>query len=169
MIGAGTFLNPLLKIVTTVAILAAFYFFILRPVLDTTEKLGGEVGRQIQAQQVGGNQGTSDFELDLARNRATSFADSLRSNWPEAFREVRTCIQDADRDTRAMKRCDDLGRRLLTQAQSDRTFSLSYADTLDSQGSSGEADRVRACIAGAGFQVGRIQRCRDLADRLVFG
>lgn len=102
MIGAGTFLNPLLKIVTTVAILAAFYFFIIRPVLDTTEKLGGEVGRQLQAQQAGGDQRTTDLELDLARNRATSFADSLRSNWPEAFREVRACIQDADKDAKAM-------------------------------------------------------------------
>jgi len=37
MIGAGTFINPLLKIVTTVAVLAAMYFFILKPILDTTE------------------------------------------------------------------------------------------------------------------------------------
>jgi hypothetical protein len=37
MIGAGTFINPLMKVVTTVAILAAVYFFIVKPVLDTTE------------------------------------------------------------------------------------------------------------------------------------
>lgn len=37
MIGAGTFINPLLKILTTVAILAAVYFFIVKPVLETTE------------------------------------------------------------------------------------------------------------------------------------
>jgi hypothetical protein len=36
MIGAGTFINPLLKIVTTVAILAAVYFFFVKPILDTT-------------------------------------------------------------------------------------------------------------------------------------
>ncbi len=37
MLGAATVINPIIKIVTTVAILAAAYFFILKPVLDTTE------------------------------------------------------------------------------------------------------------------------------------
>ncbi|MGH2988088.1 MAG: hypothetical protein ACRDLO_15590 [Solirubrobacterales bacterium] len=37
MIGAGTVINPIIKIVTVVAILAATYLFIVKPVLDTTE------------------------------------------------------------------------------------------------------------------------------------
>jgi hypothetical protein len=37
MLGAGTVINPIIKIVTTVAILAAVYFFIIKPVLNTTE------------------------------------------------------------------------------------------------------------------------------------
>ena len=36
MLGAGTVINPIIKIVTTVAILAAAYFFIVKPTLDTT-------------------------------------------------------------------------------------------------------------------------------------
>jgi hypothetical protein len=36
MLGAGTIINPIIKIVTTVAILAAVYFFILKPMFDTT-------------------------------------------------------------------------------------------------------------------------------------
>ena len=36
MLGAGTVINPIIKIVTTVAILAAVYFFIVKPTLDTT-------------------------------------------------------------------------------------------------------------------------------------
>jgi hypothetical protein len=36
MLGPGTIINPIIKIVTTVAILAAVYFFILKPALDTT-------------------------------------------------------------------------------------------------------------------------------------
>ncbi len=36
MIGAGTFISPLIKVITTVAILAAVYFFIVKPTLDTT-------------------------------------------------------------------------------------------------------------------------------------
>jgi hypothetical protein len=37
VIGAGTVINPIIKIVTVVAILAATYLFIVKPVLDTTE------------------------------------------------------------------------------------------------------------------------------------
>jgi hypothetical protein len=37
MLGAGTVINPIIKIVTVVAILAATYLFIVKPVLDTTE------------------------------------------------------------------------------------------------------------------------------------
>ena len=36
MLGAGTVINPIIKIVTTVAVLAAAYFFIVKPILDTT-------------------------------------------------------------------------------------------------------------------------------------
>jgi hypothetical protein len=36
MLGAGTVINPIIKIVTTIAILAAVYFFIIKPTLDTT-------------------------------------------------------------------------------------------------------------------------------------
>ena len=36
MLGAGTVINPIIKIVTTVAILAAVYIFIVKPALDTT-------------------------------------------------------------------------------------------------------------------------------------
>ncbi len=36
MIGAGTFINPLIKIATVFAVLAAVFIFIVKPVLDTT-------------------------------------------------------------------------------------------------------------------------------------
>jgi hypothetical protein len=36
MLGAGTVINPIIKVITTVAILAAVYFFIVKPTLDTT-------------------------------------------------------------------------------------------------------------------------------------
>ncbi|MGH2952527.1 MAG: hypothetical protein ACRDK9_00705 [Solirubrobacterales bacterium] len=34
MLGAATFINPLLKVVTTVAILAAVYYFAIRRCID---------------------------------------------------------------------------------------------------------------------------------------
>jgi hypothetical protein len=36
MLGAGTVINPIIKIITTVVILGAVYLFIVKPALDTT-------------------------------------------------------------------------------------------------------------------------------------
>ena len=161
MIGAGTIINPILKVVTTVAILAAAYVFIVKPVLDTTENISDNVSRSTQ-------QARDDFDLNFAKDRAESFASSLRSQWPEAAREVTDCVRKADKDAKAMERCDDFGHELITQGQSPRNFSLSYADTLKTQGKSAEAAQVERCIEAANFDVRKIQRCRDLADRLLF-
>jgi F0F1-type ATP synthase membrane subunit b/b' len=43
MIGAGTVISPIVRIVTTVAILAAVYFFIVKPTLDTTKDITDSV------------------------------------------------------------------------------------------------------------------------------
>lgn len=43
MLGAGTIINPITKVITTVAILAAVYFFILKPALESTERISSSV------------------------------------------------------------------------------------------------------------------------------
>jgi hypothetical protein len=42
MLGAGTIINPIIKIVTTVVILGAVYLFIVKPTLDTTNNVVGQ-------------------------------------------------------------------------------------------------------------------------------
>ena len=44
MIGAGTVINPLIKIITTVVILGAVYLFIVKPALDTTNNAFDQFG-----------------------------------------------------------------------------------------------------------------------------
>lgn len=39
MLGAGTVINPIIKIITTVVILGAVYLFIVKPTLDTTSNV----------------------------------------------------------------------------------------------------------------------------------
>ena len=78
MIGAGTVINPIIKIVTTVAILAAVGIFIVKPVLETTENAVEGAGRQIEAQQRASRQASRDADLQFATSRAESFAQSLQ-------------------------------------------------------------------------------------------
>jgi methylthioribose-1-phosphate isomerase len=169
VIGAGTVINPIIKIVTTVAILAAVGIFIVKPVLETTEKAVEGAGRQIEAQQRASRHASRDADLQFATSRAESFAQSLQSAWPAAARQVDQCIRRARNDVRAMDRCDEFGQRLAHTVQSDRSFALSYADSLAAQGNGTAAERVEACVKRAGYRAAAMQRCRNLADDLLFG
>ena len=168
MIGAGTIINPILKIVTTVAILGAIYIFFVKPILDTTENITGDVAEQTRQAQISANQASDEFDLNFAKDRAESFASSLRTQWPEAAREVTNCVRQADKDAKEMEKCDEFGHVLITEGQSPRNFSLSYADSLTAQGNAAAAAQVENCVENAEFNVRELQRCRDLADRLLF-
>jgi hypothetical protein len=169
VIGAGTVINPIIKIVTTVAILAAVGFFIVRPVLDTTEDVIDEVGSQIEGASRQSERAIRDSQISSARSRADSYAQSLQGTWPAAAREVRGCVRDAGNSLGPLNRCADLGQRLTHTVLSDRNFALSYADSLAAQGRPDDADRVRGCVKGAGFAVAAMERWRRLADVQLFG
>jgi len=168
VLGPGTVINPIIKIVTAVAILAAVGFFIVRPILDTTENAINSVNRQVRDAQRESQQRGAQMDLDFARSRAQSYATSLRGSWPAAAREVNRCVKRAA-DGPAMNHCADLGEKLVHTVLSDRNFSLSYADSLAAQGRDSEAERVRDCVKRAGFAPAAMQRCRNLADDLLFG
>lgn len=169
MLGAGTVINPIIKIVTTVAILAAVGIFIVRPVLDTTENAIDSVNDQVRNAQQQSQQASSDFDLQFSRSRAESFAASLQSTWPAAARAIKSCIKKADGDARAMSQCENQGEKLVHTVQSDRSFALSYATSLAAQGDGAGAERVRDCVKHAGFAPAAMQRCQNLADDLLFG
>ena len=169
MIGPGTVINPMIKIITSVVILAAVGIFVVRPVLDTTERAIDSVNTQIRSAQQQSQQAGIDANLSAARRRAGSYASSLQSAWPAAAREVKGCVREAGDDAGAMDHCADLGLKLVHTVQSDRNFSLSYADSLAAQGRTDDAERVRACVKQAGYAPAAMQRCRNLADDLLFG
>ncbi|MQA74717.1 MAG: hypothetical protein GEU88_10325 [Solirubrobacterales bacterium] len=109
MLGAGTVINPILKILTTVAILAAVSFFIVKPILDTTERTidrGFENSQQLQQ----GVQGQVEESLDRAQRLAdetgvsVEVPDSVAR--PDAIRLLR-CVQRANQDVTRMQACTE--------------------------------------------------------------
>jgi hypothetical protein len=172
VIGAGTVINPIIKIVTTVAVLAAAYFFIIRPVLDTTEKVVDDASKSFQDFNTGGGgsgSGNTDFEYNSALSLAESRVSSLQGPWPEAARHIEKCIKAAELNANRMQRCADKGEALVFDAQSDRNFAMSYATSIEAQGNSSGADKVRDCVKKAEFNATKVAKCRALADRLLFG
>ncbi len=171
MIGAGTVINPILKVVTTIAILGAVYLFIVRPILDTTEDAIGRADRQLSENFA--NQDRTQRQMDLAnsKNSALGDAQGLRAGsqaWTAAANEIVRCVKRAGGDLRAMKACARFADGA-SDAQFDRNFALPYADSLELQGDTVGAQQVRECVERAGYGVAPMKRCRDLADRLLFG
>jgi hypothetical protein len=169
LIGAGTFINPLLKVLTTVAILAAVGIFIVRPALDTTERISADVNASIRGTQEGIDRTLTASQLQAQRSTIASYISSVSSSWPEAARELRGCARQAGEDGIRLQRCEEQARLIAHGTLSDYNFSTSYATALESQGETGAADRVRDCVKGAGFKPVAMERCRALADELLFG
>jgi hypothetical protein len=172
MLGADTFVSALLRVGTTVAILAAVAFFLVKPILDTTEKVSHDVNSSVRRSLRQGERASQAASFHSARSTALSYAQSARAGsqpWLAASRAISGCVRSAGHDVRKVNACESFGRRIVTQTLSRRNFAVSYADSLASQAKSGDATRVRKCIHDAGFKPLPMLRCRNLADRLLFG
>lgn len=168
MLGADTALSAVVRIVSTVAILAAVYFLIVKPILNTTESAVHDAAKQSRRQEAASRRAQASGE----RQRALSYARSALAGsqpWFAASREIRRCALHAGRALGPLRRCSAEGSAIVTRTLSARNFSISYADSLTSQGKDADARRVRDCVAEAGFRPLPMYRCRRLADRLLFG
>jgi hypothetical protein len=171
MLGAETVIGPIIRVVVTVAILAAVGIFIVKPILDTTENISHDVNESvrnsIQDSLHDTQQQTADTQ-DLSDRLATqSYASALQGEWPAAAREVKSCVAQANTSAE-LHQCRTLGQRLATVVLSDYLFAQSYADSLEQQGNGAAAQRVHDCVKHAGFASAAMQRCKNLAHDLVF-
>ena len=95
---AETLARTLIRLIATIAILAAVYFFIVKPILDTTNETigrafeGGE-GITDQIQQSLDDSGLDDYDINL---------DSR----DDAMKLLR-CVQRANQDIERIQRCSD--------------------------------------------------------------
>ena len=94
MIGAGTIINPLIKVVTTVAILAAVYFLLVKPVLDTTNDAFESVG-------LDGIPSLETLPTDI-QDQIDSALDGTDS---ADARRLADCIARVEPDTDKIQRC----------------------------------------------------------------
>ncbi|HEX6115646.1 MAG TPA: hypothetical protein VFY99_01005 [Solirubrobacterales bacterium] len=103
MIGAGTFISPLLKILTTVAILAAAYFFIVKPVLETTDNAinrGFDQFENFDELSPNVQQSVRKAERLQAQQAASSAAQIDEAN------KLLDCITDAEGNVTVIQRCN---------------------------------------------------------------
>ncbi len=105
MIGAGTFINPLLKIITTVVILGAVYLLFVRPILDTTEHAFDTVAPAIQqAERLGGPQ--VDKAIRKAQHLQNDASQVSQAQLKQADKLL-NCIQDASGNIDKITACNN--------------------------------------------------------------
>jgi hypothetical protein len=106
MIGAGTFINPLLKIITVAAVLGATYLFIVRPVLDTTEEVSSNINDSV-SQSLESTNEQIDEALDQAGTgtQTIEIPQSSQDSIKEANRLL-DCIQRANGNVDKIQRCN---------------------------------------------------------------
>lgn len=97
MIGAGTIINPIIKIVTTVVILGAIYLFLVKPALDTTNNAFDQFGLD----------GLSETFDDLPTDIQDQVDEALEGTERADASRLGDCITRAQPNTAKIQRCVD--------------------------------------------------------------
>jgi Tfp pilus assembly protein PilO len=105
----GTLTAGIIRLLVTVGILAAVYFFVVRPALDTTEKISHDFNVNVQKgfEQTDLSQINKTID-DVNRRVQREVRKSLRQspNHSAANKLVR-CIQRAHQDVDRIQRCSE--------------------------------------------------------------
>jgi hypothetical protein len=115
---AGTFTSSVFRLAVTAGTLALIYFFLVKPVLDTTEEVSRTVGQplnqsfQLSQQQL--NQAQQQIQQAVQQARAPQQAPgqvqitrTLRGLTPRQSRRLTRCITRANGNIGRINRCFD--------------------------------------------------------------
>ena len=102
----GNLTAGIIRLLVTIGILAAVYFFVVRPALETTEKISHEVNVNVQQSLEEAHIGkTID---DVSRGVQREIKRSLRhAPSHSAADKLLRCIQRAHQDVHKIERCNE--------------------------------------------------------------
>jgi len=105
----GNVTAGIIRLLVTVGILAAVYFFVVKPALDTTENISREVNSNVQkgfeqTDMRGINKTIDDVNRQVQREIRKSLRTSKQQG--DADKLIR-CIQRAHQDVNRIQRCSE--------------------------------------------------------------
>ena len=105
----GNLSAGIIRLLVTVGILAAVYFFIVRPTLDTTEKISNEVNVNVQKGFEQTNPGNINKTIeDVNRQVQREIKKSLRASKQQGDADkLIDCIQRAHQNVVKIQRCSE--------------------------------------------------------------
>jgi hypothetical protein len=102
----GNVTAGIIRLLVTVGILAGVYFFVIRPVLDTTEKVSHEVNVNVQQSIKEAHIGKTIDQVNRQVQREIKRSIRHAPSHSAADKLLR-CIQRAHRDVHKIERCND--------------------------------------------------------------
>ena len=105
----GNLSAGIIRLLVTVGILAAVYFFIVRPTLDTTEKISNEVNVNVQKGFEQTDFGDINKQIDdVNRQVQREIRKSLRQSQGQGNADkLIACIQRANQNVTKIQRCSE--------------------------------------------------------------
>ncbi|HEU5252367.1 MAG TPA: hypothetical protein VFU16_03450 [Solirubrobacterales bacterium] len=105
----GNLSAGIIRLLVTVGILAAVYFFIVRPTLDTTEKISNEVNVNVQKGfEQSDMRGINATIEDVNRQVQREIKKSLRASKQQGDADqLINCIQRAHQNVNKIQRCSE--------------------------------------------------------------
>lgn len=105
----GNLSAGIIRLLVTVGILAAVYFFIVKPTLDTTEKISNEVNVNVQKGFQQSDLGDINKTIDdVNRQVQREIKKSLRASKQQGNADkLINCIQRAHQNVNKIQRCSE--------------------------------------------------------------
>jgi hypothetical protein len=105
----GNLTAGIIRLLVTLGILAGVYFFVVRPTLDATEKIGHEVNVNVQkgfkqTDLTDINKTIDDVNRRVQRQVRRSFRHSPNHG---AAKKLLRCVQRAHQDVHKIERCNE--------------------------------------------------------------
>jgi Tfp pilus assembly protein PilO len=102
----GNLTAGIIRLLVTVGILAAVYFFVVRPALDTTEKISHEVNVNVQQSLKEAHIGKTIEDVNRQVQREIKRSIRHAPSHSAADKLLR-CIQRAHQDVHKIERCNE--------------------------------------------------------------
>jgi hypothetical protein len=105
----GNLTAGIIRLLVTVGILAAVYFFVVRPTLDTTAKISHEVNVNVQKSIHEADFGGIGKSIDDVNRRVQREVKKSLRRSPNhgAAKKLVRCIQRANQDVHKIQRCSE--------------------------------------------------------------
>lgn len=96
----GTLVSSVVRVVVVVATLAATYYFIIRPILDTTEKVSSGISGNVQK-----SLDDAFSQAGISTHRQTVITRQIKSATGRDVKRLNRCVTRAGTNMNRINRC----------------------------------------------------------------